>query len=287
MKLQLFKTLWGHAGSFEDAAIDAVEAGFAGLEGPYPLDDSRRRELDEALSTHNLKFIAEVSATGYANPETGASVDAQLDSFERLLAHSLQGQPLLVTTMAGSDLWSHDESVQFLARANEIATSCGVAVGFETHRSRSLHHPIITGQLLAKLPDIRLTVDFSHWCVACERLVMDELPDLLELCAARVLHIHGRIGYDQGAQVPDPRAPKFAKAVDAHLRWWRSLWNGQRRRGLEFSTFTPEFGPDGYLQTDPWSDEPVADLRELNQHIANVVSAEYSLLEPLREGALR
>ena len=31
---------------------------------------------------------------------------------------------------------------------------------------------------------------------------------------------------------------------------------------------TPEFGPDGYLQCQPFSGEPVADLREVNLWMA-------------------
>jgi sugar phosphate isomerase/epimerase len=265
MQPALFKTLWGHAGSLASAAEEAVAAGFDGVEGPIPDDAGERRDFIALLREQSLLYVAEISATGYANPAPGATVRDQLDCFERLLALSLEASPLICTTMAGNDLWSFRESLDFLGRAQEIARRYGARVGFETHRGRSFFHPVITRDLLLELPELQITVDFSHWCVVTERLVLDLMPDVLALCAQRVLHIHARIGYDQGPQVPDPRAPEYATAVSAHLRWWRTLWEGQRARGEAVVTMTPEFGPDGYLHLQPFTQVPAADLWELNQ----------------------
>lgn len=274
MKLELFKTLWGHSGPFRPAAAAAHAAGFRGLEGPLPADPT---EFRAALAEFNLAFIAEISTTGYAVPTPGSTVTDHLDAFERLLDHSLTAAPRFVSTMAGSDLWSFGESVDFLVRAHAIARDRGVRCGFETHRSRSLYHPVRTAELLRELPaDLELTLDFSHWCVVTERLVLDELPAVLTLAASRALHVQPRIGYDQGAQVPDPRAPEYAPAVDAHLRWWRAVWESQRARGFEVVTMTPEFGPDGYLQCEPFTRRPVADLWELNVWTARRVEREFA-----------
>jgi hypothetical protein len=38
MELKIFKTLWGHTGSFEAAYRSAVEAEFDGIEGPSPTE---------------------------------------------------------------------------------------------------------------------------------------------------------------------------------------------------------------------------------------------------------
>ncbi|MDD5200783.1 MAG: TIM barrel protein [Terrimicrobiaceae bacterium] len=276
MTPRFFKTLWGHAGPIREAARQAAEAGFDGLEGPFPAGREDRAAFLDALGAFDLDYIAEISATGFATPHPGATVGDQLDVFERLLDAALDAEPLFFTTMAGSDLWPFAASVDFLTRAHAMAGDRGVRIGFETHRSRSLYHPVRTQELLAELPPIELTIDFSHWCVVTERLVLDELPDVLALCADRALHIQPRIGYDQGAQVPDPRAPEYAAAVEAHLRWWRALWEGQRRRGLESVTMTPEFGPDGYLQCEPFTQRPVADLWELNVWTAGLLRREFS-----------
>jgi hypothetical protein len=265
MELRIFKTLWGRTGSLAAAADQAVAAGFDGLEGPVPVAAEERRAFIELLRDRSLLYVAEISATGFANPDPAATVQDQLDCFERLLALSLEASPVLCTTMAGNDLWSFRESLEFLGRADEIARRYGVRVGFETHRGRSLFHPIVTRDLLRELPDLQITADFSHWCVVTERLVVDLLPEVLALCAGRVIHMHGRIGYDQGAQVPDPRAPEYQDAVRSHFAWWRTVWAAQRARGMETITMTPEFGPDGYLHLHPFTQVPVADLWTLNQ----------------------
>ena len=191
---------------------------------------------------------------------------------------TLPASPIFFTAMAGNDLWSFRDSIEFFTKAHEIATRNHVRVGFETHRSRSLYHPIITQSLLAELPPIELTLDFSHWCNVCERLVLDELPEVLKLCASRGLHIQPRVGYDQGAQIPDPRSPRYQGAVEAHLRWWKVVWASQRERGFIRSTMTPEFGPDGYLQTDPWTGKPVGDLWEMNTHMAEILRSAFQTI---------
>jgi sugar phosphate isomerase/epimerase len=275
VKLALFKTLWGHDGSLAAAAGQAAAAGFDGLEGPIPADPTARRAFTDLLRDRRLDYIAEISATGYANPDPAATVTDQLEAFERLLAASLDAHPLFCTTMAGNDLWSFRESLDFLTRAQEIAQRHQARVAFETHRGRSLFHPIVTRDLLRELPHIELTADFSHWCVVTERLVLDQLPEILALCADRVLHIHARIGYDQGPQVPDPRAPEYQPALRAHLAWWRALWEGQRRRGFQTITMTPEFGPDGYLHLHPFTQKPVADLWDLNLWTARLLRKEF------------
>ena len=275
MKLKLFNTLWGHSGSYAPAADLTVEAGFHGFEGPFPTDPEKRINFLEAIDSRKLLYIAEISTTGFAVPDPGSTVVQHLEAFERILADSLKAKPLFFSSMAGSDLWEFSQSVEFLTKAWEISQSYGVRVGFETHRSRSLFHPMITKNLLAEVPPIELTIDFSHWCNVCERLVLNELPEVLNLCAERVLHIQPRIGYDQGAQVPDPRAPMYSSVVEAHLRWWKVLWEGQRRRGFDLVTMTPEFGPDGYLQVDPYTQAPIADLWELNVWTGRLMKQEF------------
>ena len=157
--------------------------------------------------------------------------------------------------------------MEFFVRAMEIADSFKLIVSFETHRGRSLFNPWITQRIVRALPSIRLTCDFSHWCVVCERLIDTEL-DIIEALAPHAHHIHARVGYDQGPQVPHPAAPEYDPPLRAHQRWWEIIWRSQRQRNYPVTTMTPEFGPDGYLQTAPFTQEPVADLWMLNTWMA-------------------
>jgi hypothetical protein len=77
--------------------------------------------------------------------------------------------------------------------------------------------------------------------------------------------VHGRVGYDQGPQVPHPAAPEYAAALASHRRCWEAIWLAQIERGYAITTLTPEFGPDGYLHCLPFTGAPVADLWEINR----------------------
>ena len=199
---------------------------------PSPEVQNRPPDLQKnSISDHGLDYIAEITTGGSYVPDAGLNPAAHFGTFERKLPQALELDPLFVNCLAGSDLWSFRDNIYFLQRAMELATRNGVTIAFETHRSRSTFHPLITQRLLEEMPDLQLTIDFSHWCCVCERLVLDELPDILELCANHAKHIHARIGYDQGPQVPDPRAPEFAAACAHTKSGGIGSWDGMTATG--------------------------------------------------------
>ena len=177
-------------------------------------------------------------------------------------------EALFVSTMCGYDAWPFAKSLEFFSRALEIEKAAGIAIGYETHRTRSLFNPWVTRDLLMQLPDMRVTCDFSHWCVVCERLIDSEI-DTLRLVAERALHVQCRVGHPQGPQVADPRDPAYAGALAAHERWWDLVWDAQLARGMTRLTMTPEFGAEGYMQTLPFTGQPVADLWDVIQWMAD------------------
>lgn len=265
MELKIFKTLWGHSGSLDDAIADCRENGFDGIEGQVPPET--RQEFQSKRSDSGLEFIAEICTAGSYVPNRKATVGAHLESLHRQAEFALECHALFLTVIGGCDAWPMSMSVLFFEKAMELADQLGVTMSFETHRSRSLFNPWITRDILHELPPMKLTCDFSHWCVVCERLV-DTEPEIIALCARHAHHIHARVGYDQGPQVPHPAAPEFRPALEAHEHWWSLIWQEQSARGFETSTMTPEFGPDGYLQCEPFTGKPVADLKEINDWMA-------------------
>jgi len=266
MNLKLFRSLWTHSGNASLAIARCAELGWHGIEGPAPQNRHDRIAFRDAISSAGLEYIAEVCTAGGYVPRRDATVNEHLDSLLELGEQCAECSPLFITTMAGCDAWPLTQSVEFFGRAMEISKAIGSPIAFEIHRSRSMFNPWIARDILLQLPEMQITCDFSHWCVVCERLIDTEAP-ILELCAQRAGHIHARVGYDQGAQVPNPRAPEYAEALQAHERWWTMIWDRQSGRGLPFTTMTPEFGPDGYMQTLPYSREPVADLDTVNTWI--------------------
>ena len=267
MKLKTFKTLWGHTGSLEDALDACRKYDFDGIEGQAPVEAMMRVIFQKGLAASGLDYIAEICTAGSYVPDRNATPAEHLESLRRQAVAAVECRPLFLTVIAGCDAWSIAQSVDFFGEAMGIVDKLGVTASFETHRSRSFFNPWMTRDILQQLPALKLTCDFSHWCVVCERLI-DTEPDVLALCAERAQHVHARVGYDQGPQVPHPAAPEYQAALAAHENWWTQIWRSQAARGLTVATMTPEFGPDGYLQCQPFTGKPVADLVEVNAWMA-------------------
>ena len=263
--LSVFRSLWTNGNNL-DAALAECEIGlFDGIEGPVPSDAGERRDFAAKLQSAGIPFIAEIfTGGGYVPVES--SMDRHLEDFQRKASEALACGPLFLTVLGGCDHWSLGQSVDFLGLAIDYADEVGVAAAFETHRGRPTRDPWATRDLISRLPDLRLTCDFSHWCCVCERLVLDSEPEILALCAERARHVHARVGYAQGPQVPHPAAPEFAPELAAHERWWDALWDA--RKASTPATMTPEFGPDGYLQAVPFTRAPAANLDEVNRWMA-------------------
>ena len=275
----MFKTLWGFTGSYQQAIEQTMAAGMQGIEGPAPDSQKERSVLSQLLNDHNLDYIAEITTAGSYVPDRQATLQQHFDSFESKLVASIELNPLFITCLGGCDAWPDSQSIEFFSRAMELASELDVLVSFETHRGRSLFNPWITQRVVQQIPNIRLTCDFSHWCVVCERLIDSEI-DIIRHIASNAHHIHARVGYDQGPQVPNPAAPEYQSALLAHQQWWEIIWQSQLARGYPVTTMTPEFGPDGYLHEVPFTRKPVADLWELNTWMANEQRAHFARFKP-------
>ena len=263
MKFELFKTFWGFNGGPHDAAPLVRAAGFDGIEAPVPAGAVEREAFAQAIADERLEFIAEITTAGSYVPERSATPADHLRDFEEKIVWGKPLRPRFFNVMAGCDAWPAATQVDFFARAVEIAAKHEVTCSFETHRGRSFFNPWITRDVARAVPDLKLTCDFSHWVSVCERLLDGEWDTILEL-APHAHHLHGRVGYPQGPQVPHPAAPEYADCLASHQRIWEALWSAQIDRGYTTTTMTPEFGPDGYLHTLPFTNAPVADLWEIN-----------------------
>ncbi len=264
LQLDVFRSLWGVEGAWETSFPRIRAAGFDGVEVRVPTgaDQAGERErLRGLVRAHDFGLIAEVSAVGYVIPASGSTPAEHLADLRRQIPAALSLEPRFINGYHGCDAWSFDDQRRFFAGLLELEREFGIPLTCELHRGRSLFHPWITRDLLREFP-LKLTCDFSHWVVVCERL-LDDCEDIIALCAQHCWHIHARVGYDQGPQVNDPRAPEHAAAVAAHERWWDMCWRAVATRGRERLTLTPEFGVEGYLQTLPYTQQPVADLWEI------------------------
>jgi sugar phosphate isomerase/epimerase len=254
VELKLFRHLWGVDEAWETTFPKFKAAGYAGIESglPAPADEARFRAL---LTKYDLSFIAQIFTAG-------DDLAAHVQSFHDQLARAASFNPVHVNCHGGRDAWSADEGQRFYAAALVVERDAPVAVAHETHRGRILYNPWITRNLLQQFPDLKLSCDFSHWVCVAERLLTTE-DDIMSLAAERALHIHARVGYEEGPQVPDPRMPQFATHLVAHETWWDMVWDSQAARGMQISTLTPEFGPPLYQHTLPPDGTPIGNLAEI------------------------
>ncbi|MDH4945071.1 TIM barrel protein [Sulfurimonas sp. C5] len=284
MKLKNFKTLWGFEGDFEIACKEASKAGFEGIEGQAPKELDEQLYWRECLDKYELDFIGEIVTGGDYVPARHHTIQEHLEDVEEGIKNSLKLSASFVTCIGGCDAWSEAESREFFQNAITLAKKYEIDISFETHRSRSLFTPWVTKRVVDALPEMKLTLDMSHWCVVCERLMDTEL-ETIKAIASNVHHIHARVGYEQGPQVPHPRAPEYQGALISHQGIWELIWSAQKEKGMQTTTITPEFGPDGYLHTLPFTNVPVADLWEINCWMAATEKSHFYAYSK-REGIL-
>lgn len=264
MHLHTYRHLWGVPDSFAQAAAKFKQRGYSGLEIWMGKVD-HPAQLRQILQEHDLGFIPLIATLPDAQHNHTPS--AHLESFRRLLEDALAMQPVKINVHAGYDGWSAAEQDVFFNSALPMLQGLPCPVMFETHRGRPTFSPWNTLRLLEAFPQMRLTLDLSHWVVVCERLI-DDLSPILAKAATACSHIHARVGYEQGPQVPNPQAPEYLPHLEAHERWWRMVWQTQQAQGHPVSTLTPEFGPPPYLQTQPHSQTPLANLEEVCEWMA-------------------
>ena len=254
MHLVLIRHLWGVERPWETAFPRFKAEGFAGIEAPLPAPADVPR-FSDLLQLHGFCYVPQIFTAG-------ADVEEHLASFRDQVGKAAALQPRFINAHSGSDAWSAAEAKRFYREALAIERDSGARVAHETHRGRVFFSPWATREVLDVCPGLALTCDYSHWVCVAERLIDSEAA-ILRQCAEQCLHLHARVGYEEGPQVPDPRAAEYQRHVEAHERWWDLIWTAQRRRGLEATTLTPEFGPPAYLHTLPHTGMPVADLWEI------------------------
>ena len=255
MKLLLARHLWGLPGKFADLFPGIKKQGYEAIEVGLSEIVDQAEEFCSLLDQYGFEYIPQIFTTGN-------NVEEHVQAFQRDVRRAKVFNPRFINCHAGRDTWTFEESVQFYERVLAIEEEEGVNVAHETHRGRVLFYPTVTRLLLERFPQLKLCLDVSHWVCVCERLLEDQAETLAQV-AEHCLHIHARVGYEEGPQVPDPRAPEYLHHVEAHERWWRMVWDSQEKRGLAVSTLTPEFGPPPYLHALPYTQTPVANLEDI------------------------
>lgn len=265
--LTILATKWGFSGSFDSFCAKAKADGYDGIEVWLPGEAAQQKELFSAVEKYDLSY-------GLLAGAGGNDLKKHLSTFKQNVKAAVDTKPLFVNCHSGKDYFSFEENRQFIEFTLALEETSGVPIYHETHRAKILFAAHITRRFLETFPDLRLTLDISHWCNVHSSLLQDQ-KEAVDLALSRSRHVHSRVGFEHGPQVNDPRAPEWQKTVEAHFSWWDKVVEKQVQTGTGL-TMTTEFGPPGYMPTVPFTQQPITDLWAINSHMKNLWRARYS-----------
>lgn len=233
-------TTWGQKKSTWDEFFEMIAAsGYNGVETDLP---PARETADflNGLEKYGLKYIAQhwETITGDFN--------VHKQDYVRRLHQLADLKPLFINSHTGKDHFSVAQNCELIELAAEIEGLTKVPVVHETHRGRFAYAAHATASYLDLLPNLRLTLDVSHWCNVAESLLHDQ-EKAVERAILHTGHIHARVGFEQGPQVFDPADAASAQALNFHLKCWDSVVEKYRGTPHKALTITTEFGPSPYM----------------------------------------
>ncbi len=266
-QLLVLATNWGYSGSWAEFALKIKLAGYDGMEVWCPSDAREREELKKALNENSLQV-------GFLVAGADRDPKKHFLQFKESLETAAAWKPLYINCHSGRDHFSFEENKSFIALTTEVARQSQVPIYHETHRSRILYSAPVARQFIEKIPELRLTLDVSHWCNVHETLLEDQ-GETLSLAISRTDHVHARIGHAEGPQVNDPRAPEWKKAFEAHFNWWDRIVEIKKKEGKQMTMLT-EFGPLDYMPSLPYTRQPLSNQWEINTYMLETLRKRYS-----------
>jgi sugar phosphate isomerase/epimerase len=222
-------------------------------------------EIANLHNSYGLHLIGQILTQGQTCQDHIRSLETQFE-------FAAQCNVAFINCHSGRDIFPFEENVQIFRRLTKLSQSSSIPILVETHRGRPTYSAIETRRYLEAVPDLRLTADFSHWMVVHES-GLDDQRENVGLAISRTDYIHARVGYAEGPQIPDPRAPEWQNAVNSHLQLWQQILDRHRQEGRETLYITPEFGPPAYMHTTPFTNQPVGDVWEQNVYMKDLLTS--------------
>lgn len=270
MEIKILCPLWGHEHlPVADFVRKVKAAGYDGIDTWIPEDPAVKRQLLDALQQQELCLVS------HQHQAQGNNFATFKASFRHYLEFSAEGGPLLINSHTGKDYFSLADNLELIDIAREFSEKKGIEVAHETHRGRVGFSPFIMKDYFDARPHLTITADLSHWVCVTESL-LENFSDVMDQAIARTRHVHARVGFEEGPQVPDPRAPEWKYAVEKFLGWWDRIVDSRRKAGASWLTFTTEFGPPPYLPTIPFTNRPVADQFGINCYMKDLLRQRYA-----------
>lgn len=248
-RLEIYQSLWamdpGRGShpevSHEEAFAMVRDAGFAGMAINLGAADT-----ETAYKT--LPYFRQY--------ELGCVINAFPTSMEDMLPVLKMAQEfdaVAVNVIAQVIPSSADEASIMVQDWMEEAEKEGVSIEFETHRNSVTNDLNYTIQLLDAVPDMRLSVDLSHYVVDREfSLPLSEQDQQqVDTILRRADAFQGRVASAQQIQL-QLEFPQHQRWVVQFLDWWEAGLRYWRKRASDNDTliFQTELAPPEYAMTD-------------------------------------
>lgn len=259
METKFFCTRWGSENlTWDDFMRKVKNTGYDGIEFGIPKEttDQELETIWETSEKYQLLLIPQHYDTYDSN------FAAHYDAYGKWLQRMEAFKGLKIDSQTGKDYFTFEQNKALIDLASGYTERTGVPLYHETHRNKFTFAAHITKEYLQKIPSLTITLDISHWVNVAESFLEDQ-AEAVDLAIDRARHLHARIGYPEGPQVMDPRAPEWADAVKAHLQWWAKVAKKTAARN-ELFTVTPEFGPYPYMVHVPYTQAPISSQWDIN-----------------------
>ncbi len=272
MQFLLLCTQWGMESlDIEDFLERVKTAGYDGIDTWVPETAKERIRLLRLLEEYQLVMVS------HQHQAAGSTIDEFCRSMEYYLKVSAELNPVLINSHSGKDWFSFDDQLSVLDTAADFEYLMGIDVVHETHRGRMGFCPGNFMDLLNRRPAMKITADFSHWTCVTESF-LEGFISILNLAIEQTRHVHARVGFTEGPQVPDPRSPLWAEAWQHFTSWWSQIIRHRAASGASKLTITPEFGPPPYMRTNLSDNKSISSQWEINLYIMQWFRNNFTIL---------
>jgi hypothetical protein len=270
MQVKLLSPLWGHEHLPLQTFLDKVrQAGYDGIDTWMPENADDKRLLFDYLQQHQLSIVT------HQHRATGNTYKEVRVAFLKELQECAEPQPILINSHTGRDYFPLEENIALMDIANEFTAKTGIVVAHETHRGRTGYSPQMMEAILQQRQDFSVNADLSHWTCVTESM-LENFSGIVDATILRSRQIHSRVGFEQGPQVGDPRAPEWQYALHKFLGWWDRIIQVNADNNVDILPITTEFGPVPYMPVIPFTNKPVADQFEVNCFKKDLLSQRYA-----------
>ncbi|OXA81051.1 Sugar phosphate isomerase/epimerase [Flavobacterium aquidurense] len=271
MNINFFCPRWGNEDlKWEDFFIKVKNAGFDGVEWAINKEVTRNKikEILQTAKEYNLIMIGQHFDTQNANFEE------HLENYQKWLEKVSGLDFYCINSQTGKDFFSKEQNEKIIEAAKQNELKTGISIYHETHRNKFSFAAHITAVYLKENPELKITLDASHWVNVAESYLEDQ-QQAMDLAILRTEHIHARIGHTEAVQVSDPFAPEWNEALEKHLFWWDAVIKRKKDNGSKMS-ITTEFGPVPYMPVLPYTNQPVASQWDINHKMMQFLKKRYA-----------